>query len=268
MRAVVRLPGRAYSPSVPPRPATPPQRIVSVTLATDEILLSLVEPSRIAALTHYAHDPDISNVVDRARVVPKRIRADAEEIVALAPDIVFVARYTNDELLRFLEGAGPFVYKFDHIESMRVIQENIRAVGRAVHAESKAEEVVAWMNERMAPRVPEGRPTVLYYTPDGFTAGADTIVDEIITRAGGRNVAREIGLVGSRRISLEEVIRCDPEHIVMSAGRKRVPLDHPALKDVAAVRSGRIHSLPQRHLTCVSQYCVLGIEEMARAIHP
>jgi len=267
VRAAVRLPERTSSAPVQPRPVAPPQRIVSATLATDEILLSLIEPSRIAALTYYADDPGISNVTDRAGIVPKRIRADAEEIVALAPDFVFVARYTNEELLRFLEGAGLAVFKFQHFESIRAIQENIRTVGRAVHAGSKAEEVIAWMNERMSMRVYEAQPRVLYYTPDGFTAGAETVIDEIITRAGGRNVAREIGIVKHKRISLEEIIRSDPEHIVMGAGRKLAPLDHPALKNVAAVRFGNVHSVPSKHLTCMSQYCVLGIEEMAKVIH-
>ena len=51
----------------------PPQRIVSLTLGSDEILLSLVDKSRIVSLTRYADDEGISNIAAEAKVsVPGR----------------------------------------------------------------------------------------------------------------------------------------------------------------------------------------------------
>ena len=55
-----------------------PQRIVSLTLGTDEILLDLVEPERIAALTYLADDRGISFVTEKSRLVKSKIRSNAE----------------------------------------------------------------------------------------------------------------------------------------------------------------------------------------------
>ena len=51
--------------------AAPPQRIASVSLASDEVLLSLVEPERIAAVTAFGQDPAISNVAVAAQAIEK-----------------------------------------------------------------------------------------------------------------------------------------------------------------------------------------------------
>src|SRR5579859_1438085 len=72
-----------------------PVHIVSVTLGTDEILLSLVDHARITAITANAIDPDQSSVVDQAKSIPNQLaKADPEAIIALKPDLVFVASYT------------------------------------------------------------------------------------------------------------------------------------------------------------------------------
>ena len=48
-----------------------PERIVAVTLATDEILLALVERSRLLSMTYLAVDERISNVPLEAAAVPR-----------------------------------------------------------------------------------------------------------------------------------------------------------------------------------------------------
>jgi len=57
-----------------------PERIVSITLFTDEILLDLVDTSRLVAVTTFTADADISNVAGRV--------ADISNKVSLAMDIL------------------------------------------------------------------------------------------------------------------------------------------------------------------------------------
>ena len=47
-----------------------PQRIVSLNLCTDQLLMMLVEPERIAAVSYHAVNPDTSNLAREARDLP------------------------------------------------------------------------------------------------------------------------------------------------------------------------------------------------------
>ena len=58
---------------VPLTLASPPSRIVSLTLPTDEILLSLVESGRLAAITTLSRDPAVSSAAEQAARVPRRV---------------------------------------------------------------------------------------------------------------------------------------------------------------------------------------------------
>ena len=50
-----------------------PQRIISMSISTDEILIDLVPSSRIAAFSRLVDDPGISNIVERAQSVGSRV---------------------------------------------------------------------------------------------------------------------------------------------------------------------------------------------------
>ncbi|MDK4490977.1 ABC transporter substrate-binding protein, partial [Fusobacterium necrophorum] len=66
-------------------------KIISLTLSGDEMLLSLVAADRIAALSGKINqDPDVSNVVEQAKKFPK-IESNLEKIIELEPDFVIAA---------------------------------------------------------------------------------------------------------------------------------------------------------------------------------
>ena len=56
---------------------------------------------------------------------------------------------------------------------------------------------------------------MLYYEPPGYTRGTGALIDEMIDRAGGSNVAREMGLKGVAEIGFENVLALRPEVIVI-----------------------------------------------------
>ncbi|HSY40593.1 MAG TPA: hypothetical protein VLA79_13725, partial [Polyangia bacterium] len=73
----------------------PPRRIVSSYLAADEILAALVSPERLAAVSTFADDPAISSVAGfYPRALP-RVRGEVEAILALEPDLICVAGYSD-----------------------------------------------------------------------------------------------------------------------------------------------------------------------------
>jgi len=258
----------------------PPQRIISLTLGTDEILLSLVDPKRIVAITAYAADPGISNVTELAGKVPNKLKnVGLETIVALQPDLVLAATYTSADVLDQLKSIGVPVITLRFFSTLKGIKENIRIIGRAVAASEKAEEIIAVLNQRLK-RISDRlenikkRPGLLSYGLEGWTAGRETTFDEIVSRAGGRNLAAEAGLKGHPKISLEALVAMDPEVLILNAWQagdfnsNRKLLSHPALQALSAVKKNRVFAIEGKYLTTVSHFIVRGIEEMARLIHP
>src|SRR5262245_24816217 len=56
-----------------------PQRVVSQTLGTDEILLAICPAERVVALSDLAEDENYSNVVEEARRIPNRTTKGPEQ---------------------------------------------------------------------------------------------------------------------------------------------------------------------------------------------
>jgi iron complex transport system substrate-binding protein len=255
-----------------------PRRIASLTVTGDEILTALVPPERLVAVSRFADDPSISMC---ARRVPKnaaRIRGmDPESIVALEPDVVFVAHYTLDYAVRLLTGAGIPVARFRDVHSYTDVEANVRLAASAVGAERRGEELIAEMNERLvrvaarvASRTP---PRVLYYSPVNYTSGRGTLVDEKIRRAGGVNAAAEFGLIGFDSVTLDVLLALDPDVIIVPRWSTDEAAVHdltsnPAWREASALRTGRVHAIAASALTSEAPDGVLGVEELARLFHP
>lgn len=271
------LPSAFGSEAVPS--SKKPQRIVSLTLGTDEILFSLVDPKRIVAVTYLSVDPGVSHVVEEAKKVPNHLHLSVEGAIALHPDLVLVATYTAADVVKALTDAKLPVMKLALFSSIKGVEQNILAVGRAVGEEARAEALVSEMNRRLArvsDRVARAstRPGVLFYSPTGVVAGKETMFDEMAALIGARNRAAEAGLAGHQKISIETLIQLDPEIVIVSDWNPEEPdfyqklITHPALGHLSAIRTRRVYAIPEKHLSAVSQYIADGIEQVARVIHP
>src|SRR4051794_41669818 len=73
--------------------ATKPQRVVSINLCVDELVLRLADRRNIASISWLSLDPKNSNVAALAREFPIN-HGVAEEIVPLKPDLVIAGMYT------------------------------------------------------------------------------------------------------------------------------------------------------------------------------
>lgn len=265
-----------------PTLAAGPRRVVSGTLATDEILLDLLPPSRIAALTIFADDVRVSNAVEASRQVGPRVDTDPERMLALDPDLVFVARYTQRESVTLIETSGVPVVRMPFCATLEEVRRGILHVGRAVGEEAKAAALVAGMDAGLgavAARVAGARPPrVLFLNPGGYVAGRGTLYDELLTVAGGVNVPAEAGVEGPGFLPLERLLALDPDIILVSdyigdpKARELRPArdlrEDPAWGSARAVLAGRVHTVSERHLTCVSHHLAGAAEALARVLHP
>ena len=119
-------------PPVCPASDSKPARIVSLTLGTDEILLDLVNPWRIRALTYISVLPDYSNIVERARAVSRHTAGSVEEIIRLRPDFILASSINNAEKLESLQALGCRVLTVSGFESIAGVRRNVMKVAAAL----------------------------------------------------------------------------------------------------------------------------------------
>jgi iron complex transport system substrate-binding protein len=268
--------------------ARKPQRIVSLTLATDEILLSLVSKSRLAAVTAFSEDPSVSNVTGQVFDIPQKMsKVNAEVVVALDPDLVFVANWSDAAVVKQLRDAGLPVYLFQSPDTVKEIQGRITAVGRAVGEEAAAASLVKWMDARLAavaarlaPLPADKRLTVMDYTTWGTSMGASSSWNEMVRCAGLSNAVADMKTdqYGSVTISREAILLLDPDIIMLpgwvygdakgSDSFYNGFVNDPAFKGLKAVKQGRVHRMPEPMKTATSQYIVFGIEDLAKYAYP
>jgi iron complex transport system substrate-binding protein len=267
---------------------SPPRRIVSLTLPTDEILLSLVPHDRLMAVTGFSADPSVSNVVSQVADIPTKLsQLNAEIVISLRPDLVFVADWTDPSSVRQLRDAGLTVYQFRSPVTVEGIEQGIARVGVAVGEEAAARGLVQWMEsklgavtDKLAGLPPGSVLTVMDYNTWGTSMGAGSSWDEIVRRAGLRNAVG--GLTsdahGAVPVAEEKILQIDPDILLVPAwvyGNKagsdsfyrRIVTD-PAMKHLRAVQQGRVYRMPENIKSSTSQYIVLAVESLARLAYP
>jgi len=219
-------------------PGDKPARIVSLNLCTDQIVMMLVTPDRIAGISHLSRDPDASVMAAMAETLPIT-RGLAEDILTLKPDLVIAGTYTTRPTIALLKALRYPVLEVAPAFSIAAIRRNVRRIAAAVGERAKGEALIAAFDARLASfaAAPPGRALVAatYYAAN-YTSGSATLADDIIRAAGFRNLARDMGKRGAGRLALEDLIVLRPDLIILGRTRQRYNsvtsenLRHPAFK--------------------------------------
>jgi iron complex transport system substrate-binding protein len=252
-----------------------PQRIVSLTPATTEILFAIGAGDRVIATTDFDDYPpeavDLPDVATYANV-------DVEKIVGLEADLVIAGgNFFNDpEAIRRLRELGipvVVVYAADVAGVLRDIELTGMAAGRAGEAAALA----AWMREAIdevaAATRDRPNPRVFYEidaTQKIYTAADDSFLAEMIRLAGGDPITT--GSTTSYEISQEALVTADPEVIVLGDAAYGVTAEavaaRPGWSGMAAVRDGNVRPVNDLIVTRPGPRLVEGLRELALAIHP
>ena len=254
-----------------------PNRIASQTLGTDEILLTICEPSRIVALSSLAEDANYSSVVEQAKAIPNRVTQGAEQILQLQPDLIFVASYSRAETVEQLKISKAPVFRFTNFNSIEDIKNNIRAVGYATGCDAEAEKLINKMNAELAAvraRIPANRPAPRVMSYGGtYTAGDNTVFNDMARAAGAVNASAENGIVEFVKISGEKIAEWQPDFIVAGANRgevenkRRQLLDDPIIKATKAGKAGNIIVIENHKYLSVTHNIVRGVESLADGLY-
>jgi iron complex transport system substrate-binding protein len=250
--------------------ASPPQRIISLYGGLTEILVALGVAPRVVARTQG------DEVIKAIPPVGTHLQPNVEMILALRPDLVVQGGVPKGiPALRRLETEGIPVAMFaprDFPGLFSVIQRLGTLTGRseaAITLVRAMETQLAAVARRVAGRPP---PRVFFEVRyhNLLAAGRGSLVDDIITRAGGVNI-----LESRQRLapySLEALIQADPEVYVIQQGpMNRSPEDiyaRPYFQELRAVRERRVLVVEESLFSRPGPRSGAAVEQLARFLHP
>lgn len=263
-----------------------PQRIVSLGLSVDEILLDMVDTKRIAALTYLADDPGISPAADKAKAVKGRVQSGSlESVLAQKPDLVLVPDWTDLNFVELLRSAKLQVYVYKTPTTIKEIRKTIIELANVVDERVAGGKLIAMMDKELAfvnTKVgnikDEEKLKVMAISYMGPFGVKGTTFDDICRYARVRNMVAEYDLPPNATFSQETLVQLDPELLLVPSwkyDKEQEPdklreeiLQNPAYQGVSAIKSKRVVKLRDAYLYSTTHYIVYAVRDLAEAAYP
>jgi iron complex transport system substrate-binding protein len=261
--------------------AGPPASILLFALAPERVL-GWTSPFRPAERPfvpeRYLDLPTLGRLTGRGNT------ANVEVVIAAKPDLIFDYGTVSPTLAsladRVQEQTGiPYLLidgAFDRIpESFRLVGDIVGAPEQALQWSRYAADTLEDVRKRVA-QVPEAKRPRVYYgrTPSGLQTGLSGSINmESFERVGAANVAAELGRGGLVQVSIEQVLRWNPEVIVTTDPNFfRSVWRDPSWQSLPAVRERRVHLAPGLPFGWIdfppSINRLIGLHWLGHLLHP
>jgi ABC-type Fe3+-hydroxamate transport system substrate-binding protein len=260
-----------------------PMRIVSTSPSITETLFALGLGNRVVGVSTYCrYPPEVLHLPK----IGTYARPDPEKIAILRPDLAII--HSGSASLPGRLAALRIEFLEVSQTSLSDVYVFIREIGRAAGVTAQADRLVQNIRTRLEAIQSQSqgfrRPSVLLLVgkdPGMLTnmvgAGPKAYLGELLEIAGGRNVLDDVVKIPYPRISLETVVRLDPDLILDASGmgdlkedvwtmqhRMREPwLQH---RELSAVRNGRVVAITSEALVVPGPRVVDAVESMRKPI--
>jgi iron complex transport system substrate-binding protein len=227
------------------RPAT---RIVSLAPSITESLFAIGAGDQVVGVTDYCNFPPQVRFCHR---VGGMINPSIETIVGLSPDLIIVSMEGNQRQ-DFTTLTGLKVPVFvTNPRTLEGINQSLRQLGTLTGRTREAAKLVDTLSRRTAQLLAAGNnrrtPTILFVSVQPLMAvGAKTFLNELVTAAGGDNLAAASGLTYPS-LSREMVLTEDPEVMLITSdaidSTESITALYPEWTQLSAVRSGHVYRI-------------------------
>ncbi|WP_046213024.1 ABC transporter substrate-binding protein [Paenibacillus wulumuqiensis] len=255
-----------------------PQRIVSISPAETEALFALGLDQQIVGVSEYDDYPEQVNTKAKIGGITK---PNVEAIIAQNPDIVFTGISSSEELVQELRNAGINIFKTTP-KTVNDVMSNIELYGKITNRQAEARKVTDHMKEQMqmvkdavASLKPEQKKKVYIEFSPGWTVGKGEFMDELITLAGGINIAGDTE--GWNEINEENIVAADPDVILYSKEtvdtKTKQTLDQiirarSGWSEIKAIKNDQLFGLNDDLVSRPGPRVTDGLVEIAHAIYP
>ena len=203
------------APKAPSASVTKPMRVMSLNMCTDQLVLALLPPSRIASVTWLSRDPSGSIMAAQAMQVAVN-HGHAEDVLAHKPDLVIAGTFTTPALRAMLNRLGYPLVEVEDASNVDGVRTITRQVAAALGETVRGEALIARMDRQLADLARDPGPPirVAAWDQSGFSAGQGTLYDTVLTAAGATNVAREPAALGYRKPDVEVLLKTAPALLI------------------------------------------------------
>ena len=252
-----------------------PQRIVSLTPGTTEILFALGAGDRVLATDSASDYPAAAQALPD---VAEFGTVDVEKIVGLEADLVIAggSGYTPPEGVTKLRSLGiPVVVVY--APTVAAVSDDIELVAASVGLADEGTALADTVRGDLAAlaAATEGLPKPrTFYEVDAtneiYGPADDSFLAEMIELAGGSSVTS--GSAESFEISLERLIVADPEVIILGDAAfgttAEVVASRPGWDVITAVRTGAVRVADDKLITRPGPRLAQGLRSLILALHP
>lgn len=249
-----------------------PQKVITLAPNVTETLYALNAGEKIVGRTDWDVYPE--EVLD-VPSVGDMMEPSLEAIVAAEPDLVFASNFMSHEMVQKIIDAGIPVVTIIDQETVEGTFSTIEQVGKIVNQADRASEVIAEMKstlEEVAERLMGTEKVTVYYAVGfgeggDYTATGETFIHDILTLAGGENVA---GDVTGWSYNLETLLQKDPEVVIVSNEWDSLArfLSTSGYNDLTAAKNGKVYEIDTDIMEVQGPRTALAVFEIARLLHP
>jgi iron complex transport system substrate-binding protein len=211
-----------------------PHRIVSTAPSITEALFALGLGNQVVGVSRFC---DFPAAVLKLPKVGTYLAPDAEAIARLAPDLVVLQR-TSSELTDRLQALRIAFIQVPH-GTLNDVYTGIDLIAKAADVPERAPVLVDRIQQDLdaihakSRRLPSPSVLIIVDRRPGMLAdltaiGPDNYLEQLLEIAGGTNVLAKPGLPRYPRISLETILRDDPEMILDLSGQQQTEAERQA----------------------------------------
>ena len=254
--------------------AKPARRIISLAPSVTEILFAVGLDAEIVGVTTFCDYPT------QAKFKPKIGSSipNLEAILGLKPDLVIGNQdFIRPDVLAKLDQLGVPVFLLAP-KTIEDILGHIHTIGRLVGHEKDARFVVDGVRERLIEirhrMAPVRRVRVFYVvnTDPLISVGPTSFIHQMLQAAGGDNIAAR-ATAAYPKVSLEEVLRKDPEAIIFPVGTTEgIPEAEQQRwrkwKGLSAVSQDRLYQVSAELVNRPGPRVIDGVQLLAQLLHP
>lgn len=264
-----------------------PQRVYATTLSIEELLVELLPPERIAAISTDAVDDNYSLIVDKAQRISKKVppRINVESVVALRPDLVIVQANVNKAYIDALKDVGLKVFVTKVPTTINMVKSRIIKISEAVGEVEKGKLIIGDMNKKLSSvdskvgALPKNkRKIAIAYSMLGAFGSKDGLYNDICERSGLLNGAAMAGLVRGEHLSKERIVDINPDVLIFPSysstqkgdveRMRQEVLNDPSLQTTNAIVNNNYIIINDRYRYSASQYIADGVLDISRKAYP